>query len=69
MVDKFADADSLVKLRHPAKMIAVPMSGDQVIDLPKFGIVRRRHYATGIPRSSRPRISRIDQLALNPVIS
>src|SRR5437870_2719435 len=61
MVDEFADADSFRKFGHSAKMIAVPMSRDQMIDLSKVRILRRGHDAICIPRSGSTGISGINE--------
>ena len=48
VVDEFPDRNAIGEFRHAAEMIAVPVRGDEMIDLGQAGIPRRGHDALGI---------------------
>ncbi len=48
MVDVIADRDALRQFRHAAEMVAMPVRGDQIVDLGQTGVAGRRHDALGV---------------------
>jgi hypothetical protein len=64
MVDEIADLDTRGELRHAAKVIAVPMSRDQVVDLGEPCVLDGGHDALRIPDGGCTGISRIDEHGL-----
>jgi hypothetical protein len=61
VVDEMPDRHARRELRHAAKMIAVPMRGDEMIDLRQAGLFGGGHDAIRISRRRRAAIARIDQ--------
>ncbi len=47
-----------------AEVIAVPVRGDQVVDLREAGVLDRGHDATGVAHRGRAGVSRVDQQRL-----
>src|SRR5207247_2465458 len=62
--DTFANRDLRGQFRQPAKVIAMPMSHNQVIDLLKACIFDRSHNAAGVARSRSARIAGVDEQRL-----
>ena len=50
VIDELADRNCGGQLGHAAEMIAVPMRGDQMIDLLQSGVLDRIHDAARIAR-------------------
>ena len=64
VVDEVPNRDPLRQLRHPAKMVPVPVGRDEVIDLLQSGVRDRRHDATHIAVGARASVARVDQQRL-----
>ena len=64
MIDEVPDRNTGREFPHAAKMIAVPVGRDQVIDLVETGVSDRSHDATDIPSGSGAPISRIHEQRL-----
>ena len=61
MIDKFPNRDLRGQFRQPPKVITMPMSHNQVVNLLKACIFDRGNNATGVARSRSARIAGVDQ--------
>ena len=61
VVDEIPDGDARCELGHAAKMIAVPVRGDQIVDLREARILDGGHDAFGISDRARAGVPRIDE--------
>jgi hypothetical protein len=61
VIDEIADRHPRCQLGHSAEVVAMPVGGDQVIDLREAGVLDGGHDAIGVPGSRRARIPGIDQ--------
>ena len=57
MVDEIPDRDARRELGHAAKMIAVPVRRDQVVDLREAGVLDGGHDAVGVADRGRAAVS------------
>jgi hypothetical protein len=61
VIDEIPDRDARGELRHAAKVIAVPVSGNQVVDPYEPCVFDGGHNALGIPHSGCAGISGVDE--------
>ena len=61
MIDELLDRDAGGQFREAAKMIAMPVSNDQVIDLRNAGVFQSGHDAFGIANGARSHVPRVNQ--------
>ena len=61
MVDELSDRDARRELGHATEMIAVPVRGNQIVDLAEARIFDGGHYAVRISDRGCTGIPRIDE--------
>ncbi len=61
VIDEMADRNARREFRHAAKMIAVPVRGNQIVDLREACLFRGGHDALGVSDRAGAGVPRIDQ--------
>src|SRR5690242_4198873 len=56
MINEIADGDAAREFGHAAEMVAVPVRGDEVVDLREAGVFNSGHNPAGVPGRRRSAI-------------